>query len=223
MTLSHIELDCPLELVPHTVNVLTIENTAQMNKFCSELCNQTEGEEGLFALFDGDKKLSFSKDVRIVSDLFHISFNDKKAQNSLIAELGALAEQNMLVEFSSLQEKVFAFLDQVNGESDFPVDYNVDVGVTTLLKAFGVHWQDTYDDFLARLVSYVNFCAVLLKVRCMVFINLKTFLDDDQLMMLYREAMHNEICLLLIESTVRDKLLDEKITVIDKDLAEFVV
>lgn len=92
-----------------------------------------------------------------------------------------------------------------------------------LIKAFGVHWQEDYDDVVERLSSYLKCFSSILKIRCFVFFNLKTFLDDEQLVNLYHEAMLDEICLLLVESTVRDKLPDEKITVIDKDLAEFVV
>lgn len=223
MTLSHIELDFPLELSPQTVNVLVVENASQMFRFCAELCAQSEGGDGRFCLFDGSKPLSFSKEAKVVSDIFHISFSDKKAQNALVSSLNALAEQKLLVEFTALREKVFSFFDSVNGESDFPIDYSVDTGVSSLLKAFSVRWKEDYDDFLSQLVSYVRFCANLLKTRFFVFFNLKSFLNTERLSAFYHEVMLDDICLLLVENTVGEKLSCEKVTVIDCDLAEFVV
>lgn len=223
MTISHIELSSPIGLSSDTVNVLVVEPEDKFFSYAEELVSLSGGGDGLFALFDGDKKLSFKKDVKLTENIFDISFNDKKAQSFLIGELNGIAEGDLAAEYSALVQNIFSFLAKLGGQSSFPIEFDEETALQPILKAFDVHWQENYENLLERLSSMLKFYSSVFKIRCFIFINLKCFLTKEQLKLFYKEAELEDVCLLLLENTLKEKIDGEKITLIDKDLCEILV
>lgn len=224
MILSHVDFEETMELSPETINVLVVEDEKRYFEICNELFRQCNGFDGDFVLSEKEKQLSFSKEVKFVSDYFGLSFKDKKAQNALIASVGKTVDLKLLADFSELSSEVFCFLDKLNAESDFEIEYDADTTVQTLLKAYNVRWkEDDSATVLEKLVSYINFCSALLNTKLFVFVGLKNFLTVEQLQKLYLEARLAEVNLLLLENIQRDKIENERTKVIDRDLCEIVV
>lgn len=223
MILSHFDLEKPIELNSSVVNVLVVENETKFFDFCKEFAEQSKGGDGGFVLSDGDARLSIAKDVKFVYDFFEVNLNDKRAQNGLICCLQQIAESFLAVEYADLTETVFSFFEKLNGETDFSIEYNSDGSLPSLLKAYGVRWQEEHGSLLETLVSLIHFNARILKTKCFVFVNLKCFLNEDDLKRLYFEARLEDVCLFLLENSLKNKSDGEFVTVIDKDLCEIVV
>lgn len=223
MILSHFDLEKPIELNSSVVNVLVVENETKFFDFCKEFAVQSKGGDGGFVLSDGDARLSIAKDVKFVYDFFEVNLNDKRAQNGLICCLQQIAESFLAVEYADLTETVFSFFEKLNGETDFSIEYNSDGSLPSLLKAYGVRWQEEHGSLLETLVSLIHFNARILKTKCFVFANLKCFLSENDLRNLYYEAGLEDVCLFLLESSLKAKLDGEFVTVIDGDLCEIVV
>lgn len=223
MILSHFDLEKPIELNSSVVNVLVVENETKFFDFCKEFAEQSKGGDGGFVLSDGDARLSIAKDVKFVYDFFEVNLNDKRAQNGLICCLQQIAESFLAVEYADLTETVFSFFEKLNGETDFSIEYNSDGSLPSLLKAYEVRWQEEHGSLLETLVSLIHFNARILKTKCFVFANLKCFLSENDLRNLYYEAGLEDVCLFLLESSLKAKLDGEFVTVIDGDLCEIVV
>lgn len=223
MILSHFDLEKPIELNSSVVNVLVVENETKFFDFCKEFAEQSKGGDGGFVLSDGDARLSIAKDVKFVYDFFEVNLNDKRAQNGLICCLQQIAESFLAVEYADLTETVFSFFEKLNGETDFSIEFNSDGSLPSLLKAYGVRWQEEHGSLLETLVSLIHFNARILKTKCFVFANLKCFLSENDLRNLYYEAGLEDVCLFLLESSLKAKLDGEFVTVIDGDLCEIVV
>ena len=223
MILSHFDLEKPIELNSSVVNVLVVENETKFFDFCKEFAEQSKGGDGGFVLSDGDARLSIAKDVKFVYDFFEVNLNDKRAQNGLICCLEQIAESSLAAEYADLTETVFSFFEKLNGETDFSIEYNSDGSLPSLLKAYGVRWQEEHGSLLETLVSLIHFNARILKTKCFVFANLKCFLSENDLRNLYYEAGLEDVCLFLLESSLKAKLDGEFVTVIDGDLCEIVV
>lgn len=221
--LSHFDLEKPLELTPAVVNVLVVENENKFFDFCKEFALQSKGNSGNFVLFDGDTKLSLVKDVKLLYDFFNFDLGDKRARDGLLNCLVQIAENNFAVEYSELVEKIYAFFEKLNGETDFPIDFDTESSLTQLLKAYGVRWKDEKDCLLESIVSFIHFNARILGIKCFAFFNLKNFLNEKDLKSLYYEAQLEDVCLFLLENTLKNKTDEEFVTLIDKDLCEIIV
>ncbi len=219
--LSHFDLELPIELSSEKVNVLVYEDPEKFYRYSRELIKQSDGEDGGFSIYDGNKEIGF-KQVKVVYDYYNISLNEKKMQTALFSCLQKIVDEKLLTEFSSLQESIFRFFDKLNSESEFPIDYSVDTTMQTIFKNFGLRWtEDDTDNLLSALVSFVQLFARVAKIKCFVFIGLKSYLSEEQLSVFYNEIALEDISLLLIENKCGNKLANEIVTVCDKDFCQF--
>lgn len=220
MKLAHYNLEQVFDIVPGSVNVLVIEPEDRFYNCCAELCGQIAGEPGNFCLSEGDETLNLAKTAAVVSDYLSLSVNDKKFVPKLYHNLKEIAESRFAEEWQQINLSVTALFDKLNAESDCPIDYNEESGVQELFKAFGVCMRKE-ETLLENLLLFVRAHAFLLKTRCFFFINLKTVLTEKQLKDFYHETELAEICVFLLENTCKPKLPGETVTVIDRDLCEF--
>ena len=118
---------------------------------------------------------------------------------------------------------IISLLEKINSESRFAIDYDEDTGFSEILKAFNVKFEENTGSFLENLVEYIKILIAFSSVKCLFFVNLKSYLSEEELKMFYKEMQLSDISILLIEDCQREKIEDEKILIIDKDLCEIVV
>jgi CRISPR-associated protein Csn2 len=223
MTLSHYDFENIFELNSNIVNVLIVEREDYFFKYCTELNTQINGGDGNFCLFNGDSKLSLAKTSIIFTDLINVALNDKKVTTKLFAYLTDIANTKFIEEIARLRTLWADIFAKLNVESDCRLDYDGGEDLPSLFKAFGVKIADDDDGLLEKLVSYINVSSSLMKIKNFFFVNLKSFLSEEQLKKLYYETQLNEVNLFLLESCEKQALENEKIIIIDKDLCEIVV
>lgn len=86
-----------------------------------------------------------------------------------------------------------------------------------------MRWKDEKESLLESIVSFIHFNARILGIKCFAFFNLKNFLNEKDLKSLYYEAQLEDVCLFLLENTLKNKTDEEFVTLIDKDLCEIIV
>ena len=75
-------------------------------------------------------------------------------------------------------------------------------------------------DFCERLVQYMKIMAELLGKKLMIFVNIRSYINEEQLKGVMETAVHNELVLLFIENIQRDFSNDRRYYIIDKDKCE---
>ena len=222
MNLAHYDFENVFEIAPGRINVLVVENEEYFFRYVSELLQQMEGGDGNFCLSEGEEILSLSKAGTLFHDYLSLQVNEKKFSAKLYRMLQEVAEQCCLAEYQQLCTLFSAFFAKLNAESDCPLDYEEDCGIEVLLKAFGV-CIEAGDSLLERLLLSIRVYRMFARTRCFFFVHLKSVLSPEQLARFYHEAELMEIPLFLLENVQKPRLRDEIITVIDRDLCEFVI
>ncbi len=221
MTLSHIDFQTVFDL--DDINVLVVECAKTFTKYCKEISSSIQEEGGNFCLFDRGKSLKMGKYCILVSDVLSLEMESKKITNKLFIDLKNLVEMEYAVQWYKLKTEIYQFLSNLNSNSLYPLEYDEENDISALLKAFNVRLLEEEDSLLERLVSYVKIGARYLGIKQYFFVNLKCFLSDEDLLLLYKEIMLENVGIFLLENTLREKLEGEKILVIDKDLCEILV
>lgn len=221
--LNHFELESKFGITFDKINVFVVENNAKFYNYCKELKLQEEGETGNFILFDDKKEYPISKNVKVIFDYFNLDLNEKKLQTTLFNSLSNICQGEMLNEYSELITYIASFMEKLNSYSEFDIDFNEQIPLSAIFKVFGVCAKEDTSNLVSCLVNYMQFCTKLLGTKLFVFINLKTFLSDEDLQKLYKQTKLDEINILLLENTLRPKLDGEYITLIDNDLCEIIV
>ena len=80
------------------------------------------------------------------------------------------------------------------------------------------------NDLLDNLLLLIDLEKILKISNILIFVNLKQYLEQEELIELYKYAIYNQIKIILIDSQAYGtKLLYEKKLIIDKDLVEFML
>lgn len=199
------------------VNVLVIENRSALVDIVEMLRVQSEGDSGDFVIADETKMYPFHQIARVILEPFSLNINEKKMQTQLYQEMKQEMTESLFMEWNELQQKMIEYLDMVLLKMPYPVTYTENVDINAFLKMAKVSLEEG-EGFLEKIVQYIRILSVLCGVRIVFFLHLKLFLSKEELSALYQEAAYNKIQLVLIESCMCDKMENEDICIIDKDM-----
>lgn len=206
-----------IELYSNLASVLVVEASEMLVEVVGRLYQQLNGNEEYFMLLNVDKKLIVSKNVEFIMEPFSLSVNDRKLLTAIYTELGVIVDEKYLVEKNYLQQSIMEYLDNVVQESEFPLIYMDITDVNGLMKLYEIKVQEEGLSLLERLMLYMKLCIQIKKVVVVAFLNLKMFLNQEDLVYLYEYAEYNKVYLLLIENEQKEKNNREQIYILDKD------
>lgn len=207
------------------VNILEIYNQKLFSNFISyinEQSNEGTEEDNKIVLMDEEKRLKIDKMVYVLTDLFNIDFNSKKIINKIYNMLNQNIKnrQDNEIENTILQLRHY-LVEEIN-EIPFEFNINSEIEMLDLLKAFNVKIDSScYTTMVEKIEFVINILASLKIARVLVIPNLKTYVNEDELLEIYKYSIYNNINLLVIENRHSEKLLKyEQKNIIDENFDE---
>lgn len=198
-----------------------VESPVLFSQIVQQLQQQINGESGKFVLSDSEKELNISKCAEMIVNPFAIDFNDKKIQKKLYAELLEISKREELYLttqgiFNSLNN-YFLQLESISG---YELETDMEVDMLALFKAMGIQVQSYAADFFETLVQYIKVMADLMQKKLIIFVNIRSYLNDFQIEQVSEIAVYNEIAILFVENIQRDFSKQRRCYIIDKDGCE---
>ena len=130
------------------------------------------------------------------------------------------ADERFYVKTQEMKQYLQEYLLQLEQETDYILDLADEIDFASLFKAFGIKYEVLEENFLERLVRYMRIVERLLKKKLFVLVNLRSYLSNQQIDELIKEATYQEIQLLLIETCARDCIEGVTRYIIDKNGCE---
>ncbi|MBD5452238.1 MAG: type II-A CRISPR-associated protein Csn2 [Lachnospiraceae bacterium] len=215
------ELERPINFSSEQCALWVIESPKKFAEYVQELCVQQAGGEGRFVLSENDKEVNFEKYVEIVINPFSVDINDKRILGKLYKEL----QQKALGETMYLHtQKIISALNQYFMELEQQETYfltvDEEIDMTAIFKAMGVKVESYADNYIQNISQYMKLIAELLDKKVMIFVNLRSYMEIEQIEEIMKEAVYNGIEVLFIESN--QKNFPKGITqyIIDNDICE---
>lgn len=206
-----------ISFAENKTNVLVLESKRDFTDLISMLIEQEEGHEGSLVLSEGDKQLQIAKSAELLLTPFDRDFQNKKIINRLYQELSSIANEEMPVDLCEVNTAAVKLLDRLAEQSPYPITYNIETDITSILKLYAVGIDGGDGNLLEVLCDYMKIMARLCGVRLFIFVNLSTYLDEGELTGLYEMAAYEKMQILLLENSVRQWLDGEIVDIIDKD------
>ena len=198
-----------------------IESPELFARYLQELYGQYAKCEGKFVLSQNIKELDISKYVEIITDPFAVDLNGRKIINKLYTELNELSKTEMMyTKTLQLAQHIQEYLLDLESNTNHILQFNGEMDVTGLLKTMDVKIEDCTEKFFERLVCYIKNVIGVLSVKVFVFINLRSYLTDNQMEELIQEITYQEVHALFIENQERTCLKGGIRYIIDKDGCE---
>lgn len=225
MIMSIIGFENKIYFKENAVNILEIYNQKLFSNFISyinEQSNEGTEEDNKIVLMDEEKRLKIDNMVYVLTDLFNIDFNSKKIINKIYNMLNQNIKnrQDNEIENTILQLRHY-LVEEIN-EIPFEFNINSEIEMLDLLKAFNVKIDSScYTTMVEKIEFVINILASLKIARVLVIPNLKTYVNEDELLEIYKYSIYNNINLLVIENRHSEKLLKyEQKNIIDENFDE---
>ena len=218
MRLVNKEFGFEFQLTENTVLNIVCENRNAFKSMVFDFYSEAKGDDGAWILSDNDEEHCISKRVEVIVNPFSISCNDRKILNAVYKELHDVLEQKYCEAYSEVNSRIFNLIDTVLQNVPYPLVSELSGDIEGLFKLYDVKFDEEYTSLAERIISYIKTSSQVLKKKVYVLVNIKTYLDDNEMKQLYKEAMYNKAYLVILESKDTAKLDEEKKVVLDDDL-----
>lgn len=217
MRLVNREYDLSFELLENITNVFVIENTSVFSECVSDFWRQVNGLDGNWILSESNKQLNFSKNVLCVFNPWSLDINEKKVITKLYKEINEIANEQYIDRLAETNSEIVNFLELLIQDLPYNVSVGYDINLTGLLKLYDVKFE--YDDItlLEKIITYLKLAHQILNIKCMIFIGLKAYLNENEILELYKASYYEKVRLFLIEDHFDKKISSEIVKIIDKD------
>lgn len=221
ITIKNNLFERPIQLDESFLLSIVIENKKDFRNFLLALKSQLSDDNGLFQMYvDGIEK-PFNKNVYLVTDPLFFDIDDKKS--STIVQKGILSSlsDEQKESFNSILCLMEKWLNETTLNAEFKVEYNNDINISDILKMFSVKFSKTSDNIIEFFIKNIIITSIISKTKIFFVTNLSHFFNNDELEIIYKELLMNDIHLILLESDYEfDKVVFKKTLIVDKDLAE---
>lgn len=209
--------DLNIEFVENTYNVIVVESKALYSEMLFGLISQSTGHEGDFILSEDNKILTAKNNIEIIIDPFRLDFANKRIMNKLYQELCEGIQDKLYEELGELNSFTVQLLDRAIADVEYPVNYDINTDVISLLKMYNVKPDDYSENIAERLCLYIKLMSRLCGIKLFILANIGAFIDREELELVYETLSYEKINVLMFESHERDWLNNETVLIIDKD------
>ena len=202
------------------VHELVVENANYWRRLIQDLVDHQDNGSGISLTHHG-KALDFSTDLEVITNPLALDFNNRRVTLNFFKLLTQAAlDENNYLPTQELKTTLAAYL--VDLVESTQINFQVaadDFAITQLAKAVNLHLVSD-DNFLTRLIEYQEVMRQLGHIQLTVWVNLRSFLTDDELTQLLAANHERELDCLLLESTARKNLKGLPRQIIDAQLCQ---
>lgn len=208
-----------------SIQVFEIENKKMFFRFVNDLY-EIKNANNSFELYfydDNHVEINLTGKIEIYTNYFDLDINSKKNINYLskiIAETISDEEKN---ELFNIYKKMYKNVTSVLKNIDLPLTINNDISIEDVIKFSKVSIVKK-SDLLDNLFLIIDLEKILKLNSLIFFVNLKQYLNKEELVELYKYSIYNNVNISLIDSQSYGTKLDyENKLIIDSDLEEFMI
>lgn len=214
MMLSHPLLDAPIMLREGKPFVLVIENPLALRN----TVHFFKENDPQLVLSEDFNPIDLAKTAEFTDNIFDVDFASKK----IITKLNAEAE-TLFAQYPNETANVFSTLnalgDFLASGLDVPAKFSFVHDADKIIKLLNFT-IDTADMSLPeQLLIYMDICRKFLQKKLFVFLNLKFYLTEEELLLFYQNIAYENFRVLLLESHSGTQYPAwEESCIIDRDL-----
>lgn len=167
------------------------------------------------------KEVDLAKNVEIIFDIFSLEINEKRILNKLYSEMNELAKsEEFFVKTQEVIQEIQKYLLDLEYATDYILTFEQEIELPALFKAAGLRHEEIEENYFERIIRYVKIVVSILHIRVLVFVNLRSYLTDEQIQELMEEALRQQIYVVLVENSQKNCIEGGKRYIIDKDMCE---
>ena len=206
------------------INVIEVENKRYFYRFVNDLYSiYTNGYSDNIRFIDDNKEINMNNKLKIFINYFDFQFASKKYTNEISRYVGNYINEGDKKNLINLYNKIVKIYKKSLNDIDLPLYIDNDISIESINKLIKLGISPK-EELLDNLMLLIDLEVTLNTSNLLIFINLKQYLNKDELVELYKYAMIKDVKIILIDSyTYGVTLKNEKKHIIDENLDEFMI
>lgn len=214
-----------LEINEEKILSIEIENKSYFYRLVSNIYSIINSEvvEDITFYDQNNNELNISNKIKIFVNFFNFEFDSKKYTNDINKYIiNEMDENDKTILLKSYNKLIENFLKILN-KSDLPLQILEEITIDNIIKNLKLT-INSKNTLLDNLLLLIELEKILKTNNLLVFINLKQYLTNQELIELYKYAIYNRIKILLIDSqSYGTTTLYENKLIVDSNLDEFML
>ena len=219
MMIAYPAADICCELNEDKTLTITIENQHIFYDIITDIQSQLEGNNGEFTISENYQPLDMRKNTELITQFVPFTVNQRELVSKLHTVLKKKAVDETL--YQSTQEiisNISEYLYKLTEEQDMELTITVPEEISGILKAFDLRFDDNELSLSEKILEYIISSSELKGKTLFITVNLRSYLTDTQTEQLFQSLLLKKIQLICIESSEHERLKNEKVIIIDKDM-----
>lgn len=218
-------IDNEIQFEDDKINAIEIENKKYFYRFVMDLYNISNAcvIEDISFFSENLKELNYEGKIKLYFNYFDFDFNAKKYINDISKLITTTISDIQRDAIIKQYNKLVNLYNKLLMNIDLPLCVNNDTTMENINKTMKIQINNT-NDLLENILLLIDLEKAIPNYNILIFINLKQYLNKDELIELYKYAIYNQIKIILIDSMAYGVTLEyEKKLIIDSNLDEFVI
>lgn len=199
-------LENSLELTAGETSVLQVENSALFARIASSLRTGL-GRQAMepYSLWEDDVEVKPGSALMVVPDALNLPWDDRAFMTAITkrVEREFLEDEDLRMQVEEAERAIKMRLSGLNLGFNADLEFGLEWDLKRYLKLLGFGAAPQEDkSFLDNLLNFLSFALDAGCRRTIVFVNLKTFLTENELQMLYDHVFFLKLSLLLLENKI---------------------
>jgi len=219
MKLAYHNLIDTFSLDACSISTLVIENRKLFREFIDDLYHQINNNGEKFILSENNKTINIAQCVELVIDPIALEINTRKIQTKLFEQLNKIAvNEDYILDTLEVKRFILAYAYKLLHSESLPLTLDDDFKLTDIFKALDIKFESCPENLPMHLANYIDIHRNYLNIKVLVLVNIKAYITDEELLLLFKQASMRNLSLLLIENSIQNTIKGECVTIIDKDL-----
>lgn len=204
-----------VDLEENIIDIFVIENPRVMTNVILDTINNSKSDSKIILIENDGEDIPSSK-YEFITSPFTISLNSKKLLGSALKDIEASICENYYDKFQEINTDILNLLDQAILDLPYDISFDCIKEIKDIIKACDISFEEKQLSLLEKITDYIKLESKILKLKCIIFVNIHDFLDDDEIQLLYKEAFYQKVQIIMIESHEINKKTCERVHVIDQ-------
>lgn len=204
-----------MDLEENIIDIFVIENPRVMTNVILDTINNAKSDSKIILIENDGEDIPSSK-YEFITSPFTISLNSKKLLGSALKDIEASICENYYDKFQEINTDILNLLDQAILDLSYDISFDCIKEIKDIIKACDISFEEKQLSLLEKITDYIKLESKILKLKCIIFVNIHDFLDNDEIQLLYKEAFYQKVQIIIIESHEINKKTCERVHVIDQ-------
>ncbi len=194
-------LDNPIDIKDDFITVIEVENKKYFYRIIKSLYDTENGvlSEDVVFFDENGKEINMNGKIKIYTDYFELQMNSNKITNEIIKYFSRIFKEEDKLNLQKQYKKLVDLYKRILNNIDVPLVIEENNSIESTLKYLKVSFA-MQDNLLDNLLLIMDVERTFQFNNLLVFVNLKQYLNNEELIELYKYSIYNKVKMVLIDS-----------------------